>query len=61
MNNRFSACIHWGCVLAKEVECYIHRKVPVLKFADVNPCIFWGALSLSVRLHASIEIHASGF
>lgn len=36
-------------------------KVPVLGFANVDPCILFGALLLSVRLYASTEIHASGF
>lgn len=36
-------------------------KVPVLGFANVDPCIFFGVLLLSVILHASTEIHDSGF
>lgn len=36
-------------------------KVPVLRFANVDLCILSGALLPSLRLHASTEVHASGF
>lgn len=36
-------------------------KVPVLRFANVYSCVLFGVLLLSVRLHASTEIHDSGF
>lgn len=36
-------------------------KVPVLRFANVDLCILFGALLPSLRLHGSTEIHAGGY